>query len=174
MTTTAPTAEAFLAQPADPEDEEALPEEWGPGLDLTGTITEDPLESIAASLRQLVVLSGGGEAVEHCEHADDLAALLRDHAELQREYDVKQQLIEDTLKTVSKSTSKLADSIRALLEAPVTVASPESIPLPAHDASVEEWRAYAAQDPLPPGTDLEQMNRSQIRSLLGVDQPVEG
>lgn len=44
---------------------------------------------------------------------------------------------------------------------------------PEHDADVETWRAYArAVHAVPEGTVLEQMNRSQIRTMLGVEQPV--
>lgn len=38
---------------------------------------------------------------------------------------------------------------------------------PAHDAPVEEWRAYARSL----GRDLDTMNRSQIRTQLGIEQP---
>lgn len=47
------------------------------------------------------------------------------------------------------------------------------LPQPAVDAPVEEWRAYArAMHAVPDGTVLDQMNRSQIRTLLGIEQPV--
>ena len=44
---------------------------------------------------------------------------------------------------------------------------------PAHDADVEEWRAFAGAtlDGVPEGTVLERMNKSQIRTLLGIPHP---
>lgn len=39
---------------------------------------------------------------------------------------------------------------------------------PANDAPVDEWRAYARSL----GRDLDTMNRSQIRTQLGIEQPV--
>lgn len=42
---------------------------------------------------------------------------------------------------------------------------------PAHDADVEEWRAYARQRGVYV-TGLDTMNRSQIRTMLGIEQPV--
>lgn len=45
--------------------------------------------------------------------------------------------------------------------------------VPTHDAPVEEWRTYArAVHAVPEGTVLDQMNRSQIRTMLGIEQPV--
>ena len=43
---------------------------------------------------------------------------------------------------------------------------------PAHDAPVDEWRAYAEERLRGLGYegDLQQMNRSQIRTLLGIEQ----
>lgn len=43
---------------------------------------------------------------------------------------------------------------------------------PARDADVEEWRAYARQRGVYV-TGLDTMNRSQIRTMLGIEQPVE-
>lgn len=49
---------------------------------------------------------------------------------------------------------------------------PEGSAQPAHDAGVEEWRAYARNlGAVPEGTVLDQMNRSQIRTMLGIEQP---
>ena len=45
---------------------------------------------------------------------------------------------------------------------------PEPAP-PAHDAPVEEWRAYArSRTGFPEGTSIDTLNRSQIRTLLGI------
>jgi hypothetical protein len=52
----------------------------------------------------------------------------------------------------------------------------EGLQQPAHDAPVEEWRTYArflGQGRTGPAfNELEAMNRSQIRTMLGVEQPV--
>ena len=43
---------------------------------------------------------------------------------------------------------------------------------PEHDASLEEWRSYArTQQGVPEGTVIDTMNRSQIRTMLGIEQP---
>lgn len=41
---------------------------------------------------------------------------------------------------------------------------------PAHDAPVEEWRSYARRLGYT-GPDVDAMNRSQIRTMLGIEQP---
>lgn len=43
---------------------------------------------------------------------------------------------------------------------------------PAADASVEEWRAYARILGYQLRADVDTMNRSQIRTMLGIEQPV--
>lgn len=48
---------------------------------------------------------------------------------------------------------------------------PMSQAVPAADASVEEWRAYARGLGYT-GSDVDTMNRSQIRTMLGIEQPV--
>lgn len=45
--------------------------------------------------------------------------------------------------------------------------------VPTHDAPVEEWRSYArAAHGVGEGTVIDTMNRSQIRTMLGIEQPV--
>ncbi len=48
---------------------------------------------------------------------------------------------------------------------------PMSQAMPAADASVEEWRAYARGLGYT-GSDVDTMNRSQVRTMLGIEQPV--
>lgn len=167
------TPEAFLALPPDPDED-------------AEETQADPLASIAESLRaitEVVVRRDTQEAAED-ESKQALDQLDAEYAELEKLHDAKQQLIEDTLAICAKSTSKLANSIRALLEPVVTVEVPEPEPAPepepvleqpAHDADVQEWRAYARNlghgRTGPAFNDLEQMNRSQIRTLLGIEQP---
>lgn len=174
--TISPSITAFLSQPEDDLHDGAdtsrgpveavLAERAGHG---------DPLESIADSLRQLV-----GMVTKHSEDeqlADRRLELLDDleakHAEL---YDVLAQVE----KIVAKSTSKVSLDVKAAINAwrnpdaaPAEPAGDEPEPMaqPAPDAEVEEWRAYARSLGYA-GAPVEQGNRSQIRTLLGVEQPV--
>lgn len=173
MTTLTP--EQFLAQ-RDPEE----PDEPETSSGFTAPIG-DPLESIAHSLHRLteIFVRRDHEDLADDEHKQALDQLDREYAELQAEVEAKQQLIDDTLKICKKSTSKLADSIRALLEAPAAPPSSEpgrasgneaDVP-PDNDADVEEWREYARScGVLPDEPDaIDSMNRSQIRTLLGIE-----
>lgn len=160
--TSTPTVEEFLTRP-EPDEPEAVE------IDVATLLGVDPLISIAESLRaitSIVVRRDRQEAAED-ETQQALDQLDREYAEIEKLHDVKQQLIEDTLKICSKSTSKLADSIRALLEAPVAAPTTDH---PAHDADVEEWRAYARSRGYQ-GPDVDTANRSSIRTMLGIPQP---
>ena len=105
-------------------------------------------------------------------------------------HDAKQALLDEVLKICKPSVSKLANQIRALLE-PMPVIEPEAPKAeeqpepaaaqngvayaagpPAHDAPVEEWRAHARALGYN-GPDVDKANRSQIRTMLGIEQPVE-
>lgn len=100
-------------------------------------------------------------------------------------------LIEEIRRIVKPSTSKVSLAVKAAIEAwenpsgaglaepAEDVGAPEAGQEPSEphpDADVEAWRAYARQ--LGYGrtglafNDLEAMNRSQIRTLLGIEQPV--
>lgn len=48
----------------------------------------------------------------------------------------------------------------------------EGLGVPAPEAHVETWRAYARGQGYA-GPDIDTMNRSQIRTMLGIEQPVE-
>lgn len=125
MTTNAPTAEDFLDQ-RDPEDEEhtedvAVADDQEPE---PVTFAEDPLESIASSLRQLTgaVLGQLGQA-EHDE-------LLEQHvAELETKLETAHGLLDEVRALCKKSTSKLAISIRAALESDTVTLPPEPEPV---------------------------------------------
>jgi hypothetical protein len=170
---TTPTPEQFLAAPPDPDEDEepAAPVE--------------PLESIAGSLRYLV----DRYDAEHAE--EKLSDTLREeYDDLDSKYAAAFEVIEQIEATVKPSTSKLANSVRAVIGRwknpkvePVNTQravepvdeEPETPPViatlePEPDADVEAWRAYARgrgyQD-----ADVDRMNRSQIRTMLGIEQP---
>lgn len=189
--TTTPTPEEFLAL-TDPEDDtdEVTPtgvRSWPPpGFDRAFVLPPDPLQSIAESLR---ILAAAVEKHDADEAADDAQRerydrLDQEYADLEDKHRSLYELLADVEKIVKPSTSKLANSVREAInrwrnpEVPVVVdeaveppaAVPEKIwETPAHDADVEEWRAYARScGYVDEVTDLNQMNRSQIRTLLGI------
>lgn len=210
---TAPTLEAFLATPEPDEDDV---EHTAPAYDVEplepGAATA--LESIAVSLQTIAAVFGQQFAGESAERVGVVTELERENRELEALHDRKQALIEETLAICSKSTSKLANSIRAVLEPPVEPTAPDAQPdpgpvlepvppaivnpavqcetctryfadqalldahacagsaapqtapaQPAADASVEEWRAFARAAG---HTDVDEANRSQIRTKLGL------
>lgn len=179
---TALSPEAFMAQPPEPEDDlvedvsEALARSVGPAPDRMWLLPSNPLESIASSLEEIAGhfarLDG---ADEYSQRAAELLELQREYAEIEALHDAKQALIDEVLQVCSKSTSKLANSIRAVLEPPVEPAQPVE-PQPAEptpDADVEVWRAFARGRGYQ-GADVDTMNRSQIRTMLGIEQPAPG
>lgn len=175
--TTAPTPEQFLAL-RDLDDEE--PEQEAHPID-------HPLASIAASLERLVAITEGHEAEEQA--SDRLRELLDD---LEAKHGVVLELVEEIRGLVKPSTSKLANNVRDAIarwadpevdgepSEPAAEPGAESAPTlvqPADDADVEEWRTHARYlghgRTGPAFNELEQMNRSQIRTLLGIPQPIE-
>jgi len=175
-----PTPAEFLTQTEPDED------------DVEPTATPDPLTSIAESLRLLTALASretGDQADERLVR--DLTASDAQIAKLQAENATLDEIYDDLATTnevlvgqidevralIKPSTSKLANSIRAVLDGPTT--EPAAVdrdldrPWPADDAPVEEWRACARSvSGLPNGVEVDSMNRSQIRTLLGIPQPV--
>ncbi len=191
--TTGPTIEQFFTQPDDhgPEEPEPTPasveeyaqavdekverhlQEYDPHTPPTPPTTELALGSIATSLRMIADLVVRRDREE--EQHDDQAALVN---ELDRELQQARQQLEEIRETVKKSTSKLADAVRAVLDRPSQPASETTAPeqrvvhraAPAPDAPVEEWRAFAQEYGGGAITgDLQQMNRSQIRTALGIE-----
>ena len=164
-----PTPEQFLAQ-TDPED---LEEDAGP---------VDPLTSIAGSLQQLVAYMSGDLA----EAATDVQLSAKEElADLEDKHRALYDLLAQVEKIVAPSTSKLANSVREAIaawrnpEAPAPAEAPAPVPvenaaemglaMPGPDADVETWARYAESlGHEVPG----HMNRSQIRTLLGIAQPV--
>lgn len=162
--------EAFLATPTSDEDYE---------LD---TEPVDPLESIAESLRTLAAASAPvqyftAERASTNDHGEEIQLLTEAHSDLQDEHIEVLQLLEDVEALVKPSTSKLANSVRAAINAwraPEVPAEPveDHTPaeLPAADAPVEEWREFARGLT---DQDVDSMNRSQIRTLLGIPHGTE-
>ncbi len=106
------------------------------------------------------------------------------------------ELLAAVEKIVKPSTSKVSNEVKAAIDAWKNPVVPQALTAdevtaktmegelndwakqtglgqhPTHDADVEEWRAYARSlAAVPEGTVLDQMNRSQIRTLLGIEQP---
>lgn len=185
MTPYLPTPQEFLERPEPADDGDLI----------------DPLVSIAASLAQLVDAMSGPAGVLYplpgdAAAGEELAQNLRETAaDLEDKLQAAAATLAQIEAVVKPSTSKLANAVRAELarwrgEAPEpgAAAEPEpeepvedqvgyvgpvaSVPeQPAPDAPVEEWRAYVrARGYTSPHIDL--LNRSQIRSLLGIPQPV--
>ncbi len=174
MTIQTPTVEDFLSQIDLPEPEEDFPD------------TLDPLESIADSLRQLV-----GATVEHADEEKYSAALREELNDLEATYDVMRELLEEIESIVKPSTSKLANTVREAInrwrapEVPtavepevgmreaMTAAHGDPDEPPARDADVEQWREYARGRGVTDDHELDQLNRSQIRTLLGIEHGIE-
>lgn len=105
-----------------------------------------------------------------------------------------ESLIEQIEAIVKKSTSKVSLEVKAAIEewrrpeAAEAEPEPEQEPeghiskaereqmmggfvgRPTHDADVEAWRSYARSQGYT-GTDVDTMNRSQIRTMLGITHP---
>ena len=163
-----------FAAPPDPDEGEEV-ERWELGP--MHVLPPDPLESIADSLHRLVA------SVE--AHADEekLSDSLRERQDDLEDGDTLRQLIEEVEAIVKPSTSKLANTVREAIarwkapkadaeqpaEEPVVVPVANAAePPPEPDADVNEWCAYARSLGYDPGL----MNRSQIHTMLGIEQPV--
>jgi hypothetical protein len=183
-----PTPEEFLRQTEPDEDE-------GDEAVLPGV---DPLTSIASSLSTAVALLLKHDTANEADAEADRRYLELDqaYADLEDKHRELFALLADVEKIVAPSTSKLANSVREAIarwrnpEVPAeeqpspsvedyarSTAAAVGLPeWPANDADVEEWRDYArtVRGLTPQGeSSIDQMNRSQIRTLLGIPQ-VEG
>jgi uncharacterized protein YyaL (SSP411 family) len=176
--TNAPTAEEFLAQPSEPDEEL--------DLILPAAMAEampSPLAQIAESLATIAKAAHVSTYLD--QQATDLARAYdearRELADAEALNQIQADLIERVTKIVKPSTSKLANSVREALgsasfvakaepEAPVNATdehnNDQDAP-PAADASVEEWRAFARGRGYA-GPDVDKANRSQIRTMLGL------
>lgn len=150
------TPEQFMTQTTEP-DEDVFEPDTVPSV--------DPLESIAESLRVVADSLTG-------QHDEALQAAREQYDDSEAKYADLYRLLADVEKLVAPSTSKLANGVReAIARWRNPVVEPEAVEpdpnLPAHDAPVEEWRLFARAH----GHTVGEMNRSQIRTLLGIEQP---
>lgn len=171
---TIPSPEQFLAAPPDPDEDESS--------------ASTPLESIAESLRGMHVLLNRWDAEHQADVEEEkLSDRLRERQDdLDAEYNTLYALVEEIEAVIKPSTSKLANSVREVIgrwknpkvepvdeepaaETPPVIATVEPEP----DADVEAWRAYARGRGYT-GADVDRMNRSQIRTVLGIEQPTGG
>lgn len=177
-----PTPEQFLSAP-DPDEPDADDLEVQPEH-------VDPLTSIAASLRTLVQHLDPTDLVgpAETETADD--RLNQAYDDLEAKHAELYALVVEVETIIKPSTSKLANSVRAAIDTwrGVPASEPEPAPpadpapspaevpavppateplLPAPDAGLEEWRAYARSCGYN-GPDVDRANRSQLRTMLGL------
>lgn len=181
-----PTPEQFLAQPYDPdEDADEQTQALLPDV--------DPLASIAVSLEALsraVVdiavegvfgpIAGRPAAARDAEAADAQAAELLElgqaYDDLEDKHRALYELLADVEKIVAKSKSQVSLEVKAAInawhnpevpvEGEVPAAEPvQGLPVPAADAPIEVWQVYAAERGV---ENAGQLNRSQIRTLLGL------
>ena len=183
---TAPTPEEFLAQTGSDEDDyDESPEVVAlPGRVLSPQ--NDPLASIAESLASLLAIVVKNDAAEETDDRlnQELAELEDAYRLLEEQKEEAWALIAQVLEVCKPSVSQLANKVRAVLEQPVEPPEPAAQPEPlnpddlsehpAHEAPVEEWRAYAKSKGYlsSGGVAVDDANRSQIRSMLGIAQPV--
>lgn len=183
--TTTPTPEEFLAQPSEPDEDPYEAPAYDLGQPEHAVGPADPLESIAASLGLIASLAQRRVTADVAPHLEAYANLEQRHADLEAEYDAQTALIAEILAVCKPSVSKLANQVRDTVAAwrEGTAADPaqetvepepgSDLVQPADDADVVEWREYAVacgSDPL----EVVELNRSQIRTLLGLPQPVGG
>lgn len=175
-----PTPEEFLTTYEQPDE----PEE----------IELEPLESIADSLRCLVAVMKPQEGIvlptDYETVSDEYAPAVLEEASKQAaeedrdDWEDKHRALSELVMAISAivkpSTSKVSLEVKAAIErwtnpqpepAEETSGS-EPLDQPAHDAPVEEWRAYARSYGYT-GYDVDKCNRSQIRTMLGIEQPMD-
>lgn len=197
--TSTPTPEEFLAAPSDPDDAEDLElRQFEAAAEsryraMVGDVEQhscDPLESIAASLGLIAasVVRQGNEEREQSEQAELFDETRAERDDWEDKHRAAVDLIHEIETIVKPSTSKVSLEVKAAVERwsnPVveTVAhaaenvvnsvdfNGNALVQPAHDAPVQEWRDYAYNAGLS-APDVDSANRSQIRTMLGVEQPV--
>ena len=190
---TYPTPAEFLAltEPDEPDEAETYVSDTSDPL----TSIAASLGMIAAAVHR----HGAAEQAD-TENRELYIALDQAHADLEAKYEDLCFLVEDVLAVCKPSVSKLAIQVRETVARwrapqtsgaePVVGAAAESVervdgvapdessapePVasrfpPAHDAPVEEWREFARSRGYA-GPDVDKANRSQIRTMLGIEQP---
>lgn len=169
-----------------------------PDMGAVRVLPPDPLERIADCLSTVAAVYRRQLDGITSSEAELTSELQRQVEDLQADNLRLGSLIDQVLAVCSKSKGKLAVDVRAVLEpddpatAPAQSAeqpaavepTPEQpaglstapsqdgvghvLAPPANDASVEDWRAFAAAAGY--AGDLSQANRSQIRTALGIPQ----
>lgn len=169
-----PSPEEFMMLAADPDDDsdQAVP-------DFAQRLAE--LEARFAALAgaqsdspsaDTYPLAPAAEDMQFASLDAEIGELQQEHTDLEAKHDVVLQLVEQIRGIVKKSTSKVSLDVKAAIDAwanPLGTLTPSPWAQPAHDAPVEEWRGFADGRLKGLGYDLEQMNRSQIRTLLGIE-----
>lgn len=179
--TTAPTAQEFLAMQSTEDDVELE--------------HVSPLESIAESLRMIAVGMGGEVFSAELVQESPSDRLQEAFDDLEDKHRSLFDLLAEVERIVKPSTSKVSLDVKAAIDrwkspevptteqveaetVPVENAAEMGLPQPDHDADAEVWRAYARQlghgRTGPAFNELNQMNRSQIRTMLGIEQPSAG
>lgn len=197
---TAPTPEQFLAQPVDAdEDADDFTAPHGDSAAYLASIADSLQRLVAVSeghAEQEVAEKRHRAAYDELDRAyadldrkfDALNDLVEEVLEVCKPSVSKlANQVRETIarhrepETPSPAQDDVASSAPAVDEAaPVGMPTPdvqqragEGPGLPAHDAPVEAWRAYARSvTGSPEGTFIDSMNRSQIRTMLGIEQPV--
>ena len=145
------------------------------------------------------MLLATGEPDEDIDHELERDVVLR-MADLEAKHDAVLQLIEQIGGIVKKSTSKVSLEVKAAIDAWANPTVPDAVQIegtvegggstdgeavsgieyapdaqpipPQHDAPVDEWREYACALGVDDQTRavFNTMNRSQIRTMLGIEQ----
>jgi hypothetical protein len=190
-----PSPSEFLSAPSDPDSEwedadpavlaamdgasyededETTSFKWASPQDFY-QLPPDPLVSIAESLRTIA-----GRVDEHAEEESQADRFEQEIADLEASYCLVNEQLEQIAAIIKPSQSKLAKQIREVLE-PSTVPAdtpaeePDVEPIryrPEDDEPVEVWRDFA-QIMAGDAHDWSELNRSQIRTALGIAQPTQ-
>lgn len=187
MTVPAPSPAEFLAAPPDPDEdleeaEQQYPEVVHPDRPVPVLTHPKPADSLASIADCLERLTGIVEA--RAAEEDQEQARLEAFDDLDAKHATLYELVEEIEGIVKASTSKVSLSVKAAIDRwrspEAASAGPEQEPAPepdeedeappANDAPIEDWVAYAVRRGLE--VDPGRTNRSQIRTMLGIPQPI--
>jgi hypothetical protein len=156
--------EAFMAAPPEPDEDEAV-EPGLPAPTMAPAVPDEVRHALSFILDRIK---------QQDIDAESLLTAREAWSDLEDKYAALYALLEEIEGLIKPSTSKLANTVRDAIErwrkpeVPVEPTTPEP-DHPSHDAPVEEWREYAST--VNSSIDFSTMNRSQIRTELGIDQP---